>query len=61
MVVASSDGVLRVSSGENGGAEAAKDNGGITSDRRAFLKREMPDVLEALMGVRRKLAKATQM
>ena len=50
---------------ENGAREVIanirKQNGGISASRRAFLQAEMPDVLEALMGVRRQLANATKM
>lgn len=42
-------------------ARIRRDNGGISAERRRFLKAVMPDVLDALTGVRRKLAGATKM
>ena len=38
-----------------------RDNGGISAERREFLAANMPDVLEAIAGPRRKLARATKM
>ena len=42
-------------------AKIRRDNGGISAERREYLAANMPDVLEAIAGPRRKLAAATKM
>ena len=42
-------------------AEVRKENGGITPENRDFLKKRMPEVLEALQNTRRQLADSIKM